>query len=48
MVVTEETEENGCEGSVGIGEEDNFFVKASCCVGGYFSKSRPVQSKWQM
>ena len=43
MGVTVESDENGCEGSVGFGEDNVVFENVSRCVGGYLSKSRPVQ-----
>ena len=45
MGVTEVSDKNGCEGSVGFGEEDSVVCEkwVACCVGGYLFKWRLVQ-----
>ena len=44
LSVTEDSDENGCEGSDEFSEEYNIAYEwVSCCVGGYLTKSRSVQ-----
>ena len=45
MGVTEESNENCCEGFLGFGKEDMLCVKMSATLigGSYLFKSRPVQ-----